>query len=146
MRVRHPAIAGVCVALLGMVFASSAQACSCARSTPAASMAEADAAIVGRLIRVVPRGDSFAVYRYRVKRVYRGGGTIKRGKVVSVRSTRSAAACALPSRTKQVYGLFLTREKGSWSSGICGVVSPRDLWAASRHRVRVYRRGVQWHC
>ena len=109
-------------------------------------MAEADAAIVGRLVAVVPRNAMIADYRYRVKRVYRGGGMIKRGKVVSVRSSRSSAACALPSRTGQVYGLFLAREKARWVSGLCGIVSPRDLWAASKHRVRVYRRGVQWHC
>ncbi len=146
MRARRPIIAGVFVALLGLIFAGSAQACSCARSTPTASMAEADAAIVGRLIAVVPRGDSFADYRYRVRRVYRGGGKIARGKIVTVHSSRSSAACALPSRVGLVYGLFLAREKARWVSGLCGVVSPHDLWAASKHRVRVYRRGAQWHC
>jgi Tissue inhibitor of metalloproteinase len=136
----------VFVALLGLVFAGSARACSCARSTPTASMAEADAAIVGRLVAVVPRSAMVADYRYRVKRVYRGGKMIERGKIVSVRSSRSSAACALPSRTGLVYGLFLAREKARWVSGLCGVVSPHDLWTASKHRVRVYRRGVQWHC
>jgi hypothetical protein len=109
-------------------------------------MAEADAAIVGRLVAVVPRSAMVADFRYRVKRVYRGGETIKRGKIVSVRSSRNSAACGLPSRTGQAYGLFLAREQGRWVSGLCGVISPRGLWAASKHRVRVYRRGVQWHC
>jgi hypothetical protein len=102
-------------------------------------MAEADAAIVGRLISVVPRSNYLADYRYRVRRVYRGGDMIERGQILSVRSSRSASACALPNDTGDVYGLFLTRDERHWTSGICGVISPRDLWTASRRPVRIYR-------
>jgi hypothetical protein len=140
VRARRPVIAGVFVALLGLVFTGSAQACSCAHSTPSESMARADAAIVGRLVSVSPRGDFRAVYRYRVRRVYRGRGKIKRGRILAVHSSRSAAACALPHRIRRVYGLFLVRDGSQWVSGICGIVSPRDLWSAARHRVRIYRR------
>jgi hypothetical protein len=140
VRAKHPVIAGVFVALLGLVFAGSAQACSCARATPSQSMAQADAAIVGRLISVIPRGDFSADYRYRVKRVYRGRGRIEPGQILSVRSSNRASACALPHRTGTVYGLFLMRDERHWTSGICGVISPRDLWTASRHSVRIYRR------
>ncbi len=142
MRVRRPVIAGVFVALLGLVFTGSAQACSCAPATPSESMARADAAIVGRLVSVVPRGDFRADYRYRVKRVYRGGGMIEPGRILSVRSSNRASACALPRRIDHEYGLFLIHDDRQWVSGICGVVSPREMWAASRHPVRIYRRSA----
>lgn len=105
-------------------------------------MAEADAAIVGRLISVTPHGPFRADYRYRVRRVYRGGDAINSGQVVTVHSSSSAAACALPRRIDRIYGLFLARADNQWVSGICGVISPRKLWNASHHRVRIYRRSA----
>jgi hypothetical protein len=136
------------VALLGSVFAGSAQACSCVKATPSESLARADGAIVGRLLSVVPRGRLYADYRYRVERVYRGREAIERGQMLSVRSARSAAACALPARTDARYGLFLARGENRWFSGICGVISPRRLQVASRHMPRVYHRagGAPFSC
>lgn len=130
------------VALLGLTFAGSAQACSCLRASPSESLAASDGAIVGRLVSVVPRGRLHADYRYRVERVYRGGGEIESGQMLSVRSSSSAAACALPSRTDTRYGLFLIRGGRTWASGMCGVISPRRLWLAARHQPRVYRRSA----
>lgn len=100
---------------------------------PADHLQSADAAIVGRLVAVVPRGPFRADYRYRVTRVYRGGDEIERGKVLAVRSARRAAACALPGRTGRMYGLFLARARNGWASGICGVISPRRLHTALSH-------------
>lgn len=105
-------------------------------------MARADAAIVGRLVNVVPRGDFRADYRYRVKRVYRGRRMIEPGQILSVRSSSHASACALPRRIDYTYGLFLILDGRQWKSGICGVVSPGEMWRASRHRVRIYRRSA----
>jgi hypothetical protein len=126
------AIAVVSVQLLGLAGPGSALACSCAPQTPAESLRAADAAIVGRLLSVQPRGLSRARYRYRVVHVYRGAGAIKRGAVMAVLSGRSSAACALPTRTGRNYGLFLLGQRGRWASGRCGVISPRRLWAAAQ--------------
>jgi len=125
------AIAAVSVVLLGLSFAGSALACSCAPSTPAESLAASDAAVSGRLLAVEPHGATRAEYRYEVLRVYRGRGEIERGATLKVMSPRGSAACALPDGIGRSYGLFLLGERGRWASGLCGVVSPRRLWAAA---------------
>jgi hypothetical protein len=126
-------IAAVSVALLGLVCAGSALACSCSPAAPAESLAQSDAAIVGRLLAVAPDGPTRARYRYEVLHVYRGRDKIKRGSFLTVLSSRSSAACALPTRVHRNYGLFLLGAGGRWASGLCGVVSPRRLWMAARH-------------
>lgn len=131
---RRRAIAAIAV-LGALAFAGSAQACSCVPRGPAKALREADAAIVARLVKVVPRSRVRADFRYRVRRVYRGAKRIARGQVVSVRSARSAAACALPHRVGRRYGLFLAWEDGRWHGGICGVIAPRRLRVAARGRV-----------
>ncbi|HEX5712376.1 MAG TPA: hypothetical protein VFX85_03585 [Solirubrobacterales bacterium] len=115
-----------------MVFAGSAQACSCAPTAPAESLAESDAAIVGDLLAVEARSPSQAAYRYRVLQVYRGARKIESGSVLTVLSPRGSASCALPKRLGKHYGLFLLGGGGRWASGLCGVIAPRRLWSASR--------------
>ncbi len=132
MRGGRIAIAAVAVVLIGLVFAGSALACSCARSTPAESLARSDAAIVGRLLAVEPRGPGQAVFRYRVLRVFRGARAIERGSSLRVHGTRSGAACGLPERTGARLGLFLRRDRGRWTGSLCGVVSPRLLREAAK--------------
>jgi hypothetical protein len=100
---------------------------------PAEYLQSADAAVVGRLVDVIPRGQLRADYLYRVKRVYRGDG-LKRGGLLTVRSGRGGAGCALPRRKKRTYGLFLARDGLRWTSGICAVINPRRLWAVSRRQ------------
>jgi tissue inhibitor of metalloproteinase len=128
------------VVLLGLTFAAGAQACSCAPLAPGESLRQADGAIVGRLVEVVPRGRLHADYRYEVQRVYRGRGEIRHGQMLSVRSARRSAACALPRRLGRRYGLFLAQADGRWFSGICGVIEPRRLRSAAQHQPRVNRR------
>lgn len=111
---------------------ASAQACSCAPQAPAESLREADGAVVGRLIKVLPHGPLHAVYRYEVSRVYKG--EIAKGRMLDVHSSRRAAACALPRRTGRSYGLFLFQRHGRWFGGICGVVSPRRLRLAAQNQ------------
>jgi hypothetical protein len=127
------------VALVGLTLAGSAAACSCAPQAPAESLQESDAAIVGRLLEVLPHGRLQADYRYEVRRVYRGDG-IEPGGVLTVRSGRRAATCALPRRLDHRYGLFLTSGKGRWFGGICGVIEPRRLWHAAQQNSRPLRR------
>jgi hypothetical protein len=128
--------------LVSLGIAAAADACSCAPQPPAESLREADGAVVGRLVRVMPHGALHAVYRYEVQHVYKGAGEIEAGKMLDVRSARRAAACALPRRTDHVYGLFLARVHGHWFGGICGVVSAARMRAAARNRPRVYRRSA----
>jgi hypothetical protein len=126
------AIAAVSVVLLGLTGAGSAQACSCAPSTPAQSLAESDAAVAARLLSVAPQGATRALYRYEVLHVYRGRGEIEPGAILRVISPRGSAACALPDGVGRSFGLFLIGAGRRWAGGLCGVVSPRRLWAAAR--------------
>lgn len=125
-------ITALSVVLLGLVGAGSALACSCAPTAPAESLARADAAITGRLLSVEPQGAARAVYRYEVLHVYRGRDAIAPGSTLRVMSPRGSAACALPDRVNHRYGLFLLDSGGRWAGGLCGVISPRRLWAAAR--------------
>jgi hypothetical protein len=138
--VRRISTALLSVALTGLMFVASARACSCAPLAPGESLRQADAAIVARLVKVVPRGRLHADYRYEVQRVYRGRSEIRQGQMLSVQSARRAAACALPRRLDRSYGLFLALANGRWFSGICGVVEPRRLRHAAEGQSRIGRR------
>jgi hypothetical protein len=131
----------VLVVLAMLVAADGASACSCAPQPPAESLRQADGAIVGRLVKVLPHGPLHAVYRYEVLHVYKGDA-IGAGRTLDVHSSRRAAACALPRRTGRSYGLFLSSRSGRWFGGICGVISPGRLRAAAQKRPRVYRRAA----
>lgn len=134
VRVRRLPIFGALVVLVALASAGSAHACSCAPLAPGESLREADAAIVGRLVEVVPVGRFRAEYRYRVQQVFRGGREIESDRMLSVRSARRSAACALPRRLDHEYGLFLIRAEGHWASGICGVIEPHRLRLAAQHQ------------
>jgi len=133
------AIAAVAAVLLGLVFAGSALACSCVRSTPAESLARSDAAIVARLLAVEPRGPGRAAFSYEVLRVFRGDKAIEPGSTLEVVGSRSSAACGLPERVGGRFGLFLLRDWGRWSGSLCGVVSPRRLKRAAQGSERAPR-------
>jgi hypothetical protein len=122
----------VLVVLAVLVPASAAMACSCAPQPPAESLREADGAVVGRLVKVLPHGPLHAVYRYEVSRVYKG--EIVKRRMLDVHGSRRAAACALPRRTGRSYGLFLSRRHGRWFGGICGVISPARLRFAAQNQ------------
>jgi hypothetical protein len=136
-------IAAIAVVLLGLVFAGSALACSCVRSTPAESLMRSDAAIVGRLLGVEQRGPGRAAFRYEVLRVFRGRDAIERGSTLRVLGSRGSAACGLPERVGARFGLFLLDHRGRWSGSLCGVISPRRLRiAAQGGDARAARRAV----
>jgi hypothetical protein len=119
-------VRGGCIAALfllgGLAFAGEAVACSCAPVKRGEIVRQADAAFAGRLVKVVPRGRDRAVFRYRVRRVLKRGPGLRRGRVVSVRSARSSAACGLPTRTGKRYGLAISRAGGGWTAGSCSLL------------------------
>lgn len=128
-----------------LAFAGSAQACSCAPMAAGRALQQADAALVGRLLQVVPRGRSQADYRYSVQRVYKAGGRLRRGGMIVVRSARAGSACGLPSGIGRRYGLLLEARhvspamggKGGlrrWRGGICGMLAPKMLQAVANGR------------
>jgi hypothetical protein len=107
------------------------------------ALRRSDAAIVGKLLKVVPHHAYAADYRYRVQRVYKAGRGLARGAVVSVRSALGGAACGLPEGIGRRYGLLLRGEGESsppppaaarWWGGSCGVLAPHELRSAARGR------------
>jgi len=89
-------------------------------------MQRADAAIAGRLLKVVPRNHQRALYRYLVQRVYKSGGRIKPGSVISVNSARGSATCGLPADIGRRYGLLLAHTERGWASGACALLGKSD--------------------
>jgi len=130
----------VALAVFVLLPVGSAAACSCAPQAPGESLREADGAVVGRLVRVLPHGALHAVFRYEVRHSYKGAMPAA-GKMLDVHSSRRGATCALPRRTGHSYGLFLFRRNGRWFGGLCGVVAPERLRAAAANQPRIYRRG-----
>ncbi len=128
-----------CVTVVVLAFVASASACSCAPQAPGESLREADGAVVGRLVRVLPHGALHAVYRYEVRHAYKGA--LPTGRMLDVHSSRRGAACALPRRIDHRYGLFLLHRNGRWFGGLCGTVAPERLRAAAANKPRIYRRG-----
>lgn len=128
--------------VLGLLPVGSAAACSCAPRSPGESLQEADGAVVGRLVKVLPHGALHAVFRYEVRHVYKGDGLPQVGRMLDVRGARRTAACALPRRTDRSYGLFLARRHGRWFGGICGVVAPQRLRAAATNQATAQRQGL----
>jgi hypothetical protein len=103
-----------------------------------AEIDSADAALVGRLLRVrrvrsKRRYEIRADFSYRIEAVYKGKRRLRRGRIVTVRSVRDEAACGLPGRVGRRYGLRLYRRKGRphWSSDLCSLMSPRDMRLAA---------------
>lgn len=131
VRVRRPAFAVAIVVLGALLLSSGAQACSCIERTPRQALREADAAIVGRLVEVVPANGYSAEYHYLVRRTYKHGKGIRAGETVAVRSGVNGASCGFPLDEEHWYGLFLYRSGKRWTGGLCGLVVPRRLAAAA---------------
>lgn len=120
------------IVILGaLLFSSGAQACSCIERAPRQALREADAAVVARLVKVVPTNGYSAQYHYLVRRAYKGGKAVQAGETVSVRSGLNGASCGFPTDRERWYGLFLYRSENRWTGGLCGIVAPRQLSAAA---------------
>jgi hypothetical protein len=120
-----------------LVAADGATACSCVPPRPAAQLKASDGAFVGRLVAIreadppaegEPIGSGDPVdYVYRVGRVYKRGPGLRRGRRVRVRSARDSGTCGLPRGRGRLYGLFVFREDGRWTSNLCQVVTPAQM-------------------
>ena len=119
------------VVLGALLFSSGAQACSCIERPPRQALREADAAIVARLVKVVPANGYSAEYHYLVRRVYKRATGIQGGETIAVRSGIDGASCGFPVDEERWYGLFLSRSGKRWTGGLCGLVAPRQLSAAA---------------
>jgi len=115
----------------GLVGAALAQGCSCAAIAPETRFRQSDAAVIARLVEVVPRGGQTATLRYRVKAVFKGGRRIAEEQLISLRSASSSAACGLPRGKGHRYGLFLSRTGDHWSATLCDVTTPRGMREAA---------------
>ena len=137
MRLRI-ALFGLGLAAAGLLPAASASACSCAPLTRA-SYEAADAAVIARLVEVVPVGSQASRagepvgigegrFKYRVRRVFKGPDSLHRGKRFTIRSSMSGASCGLPQRRKR-YGLLLERDRRRhrWTASSCSVTSPSEM-------------------
>jgi hypothetical protein len=133
VRTRLAVIALAAVLTAMLAGAESAGACSCAYVPPKKQMKRADGAFTGRLLSVRPaEGTTEAAFRYRVGRAFKGRARLRRGEVVTVWSQNSDGLCGLPQGTGVIYGLFLSRREGRWTSGTCAVLSPRKMRRAAR--------------
>lgn len=96
-------------------------------------MERAEVAFTGRLLSVEPaEGTTEAAFRYRVGQVFKGGGRLLRGRIVTVWSQNSDAICGLPQTAGVVYGLFAWLREERWTSGTCGVLPPQKMRRAGR--------------
>ena len=114
-----------------LVGVESANACSCALVPVSKHMKHADGAFNGRLLSVNPaEGTPEAAFRYRVGLVAKG--PVRRGRIVTVYSQNSGAACGLEQGIGDLYGLFVSRDAGRWVSGLCSTVSPKRMRRAAQ--------------
>ena len=95
----------------------------------------ADAAFVGRLIRVTaepvgPYEPNEGTFVYRVLRRYKG----RLGRRVAVRSTLFSGNCGLDQQLGRRTALFLRRDRldGRYEAGLCDEVSPAVMRRAAR--------------
>jgi hypothetical protein len=125
------ALSAACAA--GLLGAASALGCSCVAIAPETRFDESDAAVIVRLVEVVPRGQYDRVLRYRVRQVLKGERRIDVGQVLTL-PTQTNSSCALPHREGRRYGLFLRRVGRRWTATLCDVTTPegmRDAAAAA---------------
>jgi len=112
------------LALLSLVAAAEAYACSCRPVDLERDLPLADAAMIGTVLERTVVGGT-ATYLFRVEQVYKGD-VDSRAEVVT---PASGASCGLEARVGDRLGLLLTRENGEWTSGLCSEADPADFLA-----------------
>jgi hypothetical protein len=124
------------VACVGLIGAESAMACSCATEPVKQQLADADAAVVAKLVDADRLSADQFKLRYRVKRVVKGAPGLDRGESLTLRSHALKASCGLPRRKDRAYGLLLDRRKKRLTASLCSVVSPKRLRSAASGKAK----------
>lgn len=124
---RRGLVVGMAV-LTVLLSAAVAQACSCADGDPRSSLARADGAFVGTVVRAPDRtgSDQEVSWEFAVERVVKGDLRER----VTVWSSANGASCGLEIRDRRRIGLFLERHGERWASSLCWQVDPDRLLAA----------------
>ncbi len=132
MRARKTWI-GLFAALVIVVPALPAHACSCAYGDPRERLAEADGAFIGTLVSQTetepPDPDEPIssgrdnTYTFTVEEVFKGDI----GETIEVHAPADGASCGLEMGIGQQDGLFLYMEDGLWRSSLCSRVNPQEL-------------------
>ena len=125
----------VLVAALTAGRPSAARACSCVGDAPLEqSVASADGAFVGRLVRIDRPGilgllgwNTDADHRFEVEAVAKG----RIGRTVIVEAGTEEAACGLGASVGERMALFVSPAgEGRWQGGLCGALADPDELAA----------------
>jgi hypothetical protein len=112
-------IRGLLVALVALVLAGDALACSCLPVDLVRDLPRADGAVVGSVLERRVEGDS-AILVLRVEQVYKGDIENR----VEVATPLDSAGCGIDAPVGERLGLLLDREGGVWHSGLCSQVDP----------------------
>lgn len=128
-------LATTALAVVALVFASDAAACTCLAAPVRQRLDSADAAFIGRLTgtRADPEPGPIKnlgreiVYVFTVDSVVKG----ELGRRVEVLSPASGAACGFELRPEEAQGILLRRDGESWTGGLCGQVAIGELIAAA---------------
>lgn len=119
------------LACIGLICVEQALACSCVGGRIDDRVAQADAAIVARLVDVDRVTTGGVKLEYRVKRVFKGAPGLDRGESLTIRSPATGASCGLPRKKDRRYGLLLARRRQRLTANLCSVVSPKKLRRAA---------------
>jgi hypothetical protein len=125
--VRRASVAAVAVALAAVAAGARpecAYACTCAPLDPERALAQADAALVGRVVKRHAAGAE-ATLELAVERRVKGD----LGERVQVVTAAQGAACGIEAAPGTSFGLFLTRSGDTWRAGLCDQASAADLAA-----------------
>src|SRR5688572_12475064 len=115
-------------ALLVLLGAADARACSCESGSPREALRAADHAFTGRIVKI-RRGDIRSVFTFKVRRVLKGDF----GRRVRVRTMTEESLCGLSGEVGDRAGLILDRRRGRWEGHLCAQFGARELErAASR--------------
>ena len=125
-------LALVMLAVSVAVGADLARACSCAGIDPRDRLAEGEAAVIGKVTasktaETSPSGQ-IVEYTVQVERAFNAS----LGEEVRVRGETNEGICGFTWKVGERVGAFLTRNGEHWTTGLCSLVSPRDLTAATK--------------
>jgi hypothetical protein len=115
------------LALVSLVFAVDAYACTCLPVDLERDLPKADGAMIGTVLERSVSGGT-AGYRFRVEQIYKGDVEDR----AVVFSAADGGACGLELAVGQRVGLLLTRDGDVWRSSLCQQVDPADFLALTK--------------